>query len=189
MPETAVRSKLHVEGVDDHRSLVHLLIRNGITYHPEKFDLSPRELPKVEQLKGIEPLLDGIIPAVKSSTNRIIGFLLDADMPLIDRWRSVADRLRAVGVPHVPDRPPAEGAGARGAAGVMGAEEEEELEGDEHGIATADARRGAGTASHASTAAVLAPTSAPAPAPGRHRQEPHCSCHPSSLRRSKWWWR
>lgn len=109
MPETIVRSKLHVEGIDDQHSVIHLLIRNGITYDPEKFDLSPRELPKLEQLKGIEPLLDGIIPAVKSSTNRTIGFLLDADKPLIDRWRSVADRLRTVGVPHLPEQPPAEG--------------------------------------------------------------------------------
>jgi hypothetical protein len=109
MPETVVRSKLHVEGVDDHHSIKHLLIRNGVMYHPETFDLSPPELPKLESLNGIDPLLDGIIPAVKSSTNRTIGFLLDADMPLIDRWRSVADRLRAVGVPHLPDRPAAEG--------------------------------------------------------------------------------
>lgn len=109
MPETVARSKLHVEGADDHHTVIHLLIRNGISYHPEKFDLSPPELPKLEPLKGIEPLLDGIIPAVKSSTNRAIGFLLDADMPLIDRWRSVADRLTAVGVSHLPERPPAEG--------------------------------------------------------------------------------
>ncbi len=109
MPDTLVRSKLHVEGPDDQHSVVHLLIHNGIRYHPEKRDLSPPELPKLVPIKGIDPLIDGIETAVRTSTRRTVGFLLDADTPLIDRWRSVAQRLRNVEVPHVPNQPPAEG--------------------------------------------------------------------------------
>ena len=57
----------------------------------------------------LKKLLDGVEPAVKTNTNRSIGFLLDADASLIDRWRGVSQRLRNVGVADVPDRPPAEG--------------------------------------------------------------------------------
>ena len=109
MAETLVRPKLHVEGQDDQHSVAHLLIRNGIRYDPDKFDLSPPELPKLVPIKGLEPLIDGIETAVKTSTNRTIGFLLDADTPLIDRWRRVSHRLRNVGVPDLGERPPAEG--------------------------------------------------------------------------------
>ena len=99
MAETLVRSRLHVEGNDDQHSVVHLLIHNGVRYDPEKFELSPPELPKLVQIKGIDPLIDGIETAVKTSTKRTVGFLLDADSPLIDRWRRVAHRLKNVGVP------------------------------------------------------------------------------------------
>jgi hypothetical protein len=109
MPETLVRSRLHVEGIDDQHSVVHLLIRNGISYHPDKFDLSPPELPQLLQVKGIRPLIDGIVTSVKASTLRAIGFLLDADSPLLDRWQSVSDRLRQAGVQNIPELPPAEG--------------------------------------------------------------------------------
>ena len=85
MAETLVRSRLHVEGNDDQQSVVHLLIHNGVRYDPEKFELSPPELPKLVQIKGIDPLIDGIETAVKTSTKRTVGFLLDADSPLIDR--------------------------------------------------------------------------------------------------------
>ena len=109
MAETLVRSRLHVEGNDDQHSIVHLLIHNGVRYDPEKFDLSPPELPKLVQIKGIDPLIDGIETAVKTSTKRTVGFLLDADSLLVDRWRRVAHRLKNVGVPNLPDRPPTEG--------------------------------------------------------------------------------
>jgi hypothetical protein len=109
MAETLVRSRLHVEGNDDQHSVVHLLIHNGVRYDPEKFELSPPELPKLVQIKGIDPLIDGIETAVKTSTKRTVGFLLDADSPLIDRWRRVAHRLKNVGVPNLPERPPTEG--------------------------------------------------------------------------------
>ncbi|MGO9469823.1 MAG: DUF3226 domain-containing protein [Isosphaeraceae bacterium] len=109
MAETLVRSRLHVEGTDDQHSVVHLLIHNGVNYHPEQFELSPPELPRLVQLKGIDLLIEGIETAVKTSTRRTVGFLLDADSPLIDRWRRVTQKLRNVGVHEIPERPPAEG--------------------------------------------------------------------------------
>ncbi len=110
MAELLKRPRLHVEGIDDQHSLVHLLIRNGIPYDPEAFDQSPPELPKLYALKGLEKLISGIDTTVKTSTNLTVGFLLDADSPMIDRWQRVAQRLRDVGVTNLPkDGPPPEG--------------------------------------------------------------------------------
>lgn len=109
MAETLQRSRLHVEGPDDQHSVVHLLIRNGIAYNLDKFDLSPPELPKLYPLQGLDQLLDGVETTVKTNTNRIVGFLLDADSPLLDRWQRVAYRLRNVDVANVPGSPPASG--------------------------------------------------------------------------------
>jgi hypothetical protein len=108
MPETEVRSRLNVEGMDDQHSIVHLLIQNGVAYNPD-FDRSPPELPAVFKLNGIDPLIDGIEVAVKTNTTRTVGFLLDADSPLIDRWRRVSDRLGNVGVTNLPQHPPSDG--------------------------------------------------------------------------------
>jgi hypothetical protein len=109
MAETLQRSRLHVEGIDDQHTIVHLLIHNGIAYHPDKFDLSPPELPQLYPLKGLAQLLDGIETTVKTSTTRTVGFLLDADSPMVSRWQSVADRLHNVGVSNLPAIPPAGG--------------------------------------------------------------------------------
>ena len=109
MAETLERSRLHVEGTDDQNSLVHLLRHNGVAYDPDKFENSPPELPKFIQLKSVEKLLDGIETTVKTSTNRIVGFLLDADEPLLNRWESVTHRLSNVGVGGLPKCPPAGG--------------------------------------------------------------------------------
>jgi hypothetical protein len=109
MAETLERSRLHVEGTDDQNSLVHLLRRNGIAYDPDKFENSPAELPKFIKLESVEKLIDGIETTVKASTNRIVGFLLDADEPLLSRWESVSQRLSNVGVDNLPKVPPATG--------------------------------------------------------------------------------
>lgn len=109
MAETLERSRLHVEGTDDQHTLVHLLRRNGIAYDADKFENSPLFLPRIIKTETVEKLLSGIETAVKASTNKIIGFLLDADQPLASRWQSVANRLKNVGVVDVPDHPPAEG--------------------------------------------------------------------------------
>lgn len=45
---------------------------------------------------------------VKLGTGRVVGFVLDADSPLTDRWRAVRDQLREAGV-ESPESPPPEG--------------------------------------------------------------------------------
>jgi hypothetical protein len=108
MAETLRRSRLHVEGKDDLNSLVHLLKRNGFAY-ADKLPNSPPELPEFVDLESVQKLLDGIETTVKTSTNRIVGFLLDADEPLLSRWESVSQRLSNAGVDNLPDTPPATG--------------------------------------------------------------------------------
>jgi hypothetical protein len=109
MAETLERSRLHVEGTDDQHTLVHLLRRNGIAYDPDKFENSPAELPRFIKLESVEKLIDGIETSVKTSTNRIVGFLLDADEPLLSRWESVSQRLSKAGVDNLPKTPLATG--------------------------------------------------------------------------------
>ena len=99
------RSRLHVEGDDDKNSLIHLLIRHGIDYDTKPW---PAEYPEIKPIGGVDSLLEGIPTAVRVSDERPIGFVLDADSPLIDRWRSVLNRLKEVGV-DTPAQPPAKG--------------------------------------------------------------------------------
>jgi hypothetical protein len=87
------RSELHVEGQDDEHSIGQLLIRHGIV-----------DFPAFKKSGGVEKLLEGINTGVKLSTSRAVGFVLDADAPLQDRWQSVRDRLAQVGV-VAPDAP------------------------------------------------------------------------------------
>ena len=47
--------------------------------------------------------------AVRVGGERVIGFVLDADSPLIDRWQAVRDRLIRADVQPVPGRPLTDG--------------------------------------------------------------------------------
>jgi len=105
MPGSMERSSLHVEGPDDLHSIVHLLIRHGINYDSKPW---PPAFPEFNPVGNVESVLAGIETAVELSTGRAIGFVLDADRPLLARWHAVRDRLRRVGV-NVPDEPMAEG--------------------------------------------------------------------------------
>jgi hypothetical protein len=99
------RSSLHVEGPDDVHSIVHLLIRHGIDYDAK---LWPSAFPKLKAVGNVETLLKGIEAAVELGTGRTVGFVLDADSPLLSRWQAVRDRLESVGV-DTPNEPPPEG--------------------------------------------------------------------------------
>jgi len=99
------RSSLHVEGLDDQHSIVHLLIRHGIDYDSKPW---PAALPEFKPIGSIEGLLNGMETAVRLSSRRVIGFVLDADSPLQSRWHAVRNRLEKVEV-KAPEQPPAEG--------------------------------------------------------------------------------
>ena len=105
MPGSMERSKIHVEGPDDQHSIVHLLRHHGVDYDPKPW---PPEFPEFQQAGGMSNLLEGIRTAVQLSTGRAIGFVLDADSPLLDRWQAVRGQLGAVDV-AAPAEPFAEG--------------------------------------------------------------------------------
>lgn len=105
MPTALERSRLHVEGNDDKHTVIQLLIRHGLAYDQESW---PESLPVVENIGGVQKLLAGVETGVMTSTGRAIGFVLDANSPLANRWQAVRDRLLSVGV-SAPGGPPAEG--------------------------------------------------------------------------------
>jgi hypothetical protein len=99
MPEA--RPELRVEGRDDKWAIINLLICNGIDYDQRPW---PSAYPEIRETDGVDAMLDGMAVAVQLSTGRPIGFVLDADSPLIDRWAAVRAHLASVGVdtPVVP---------------------------------------------------------------------------------------
>ena len=94
------RSILRVEGKDDHHAIRHLLLRHGID-------------PLVVDIKGAEEgdtsdkdkLLTGMKAEVMTSNDKAIGFVLDADGPPKDLWRSVRTRLEGTDL-NLPNKIP-----------------------------------------------------------------------------------
>ena len=100
------RSKLRVEGTDDKHTILHLLIRHGIDF---KQETCPAWVPWIEQAEDKDKLLLSVKVSVRTNTDRAVGFVLDADSSLQDRWRAMSSRLRDVGVDDVPEDIPPEG--------------------------------------------------------------------------------
>jgi hypothetical protein len=94
--------RLLAEGTDDVHSVIHLMAQHGYSWDNE---LLVR--PYVDGLGGITPLLEALPVALKSPYARL-GFVLDADLNLSDRWAQVRERARSVGL-VLPYSPAAEG--------------------------------------------------------------------------------
>ena len=78
---------LLVEGPDDKHVIRHIRDRHG--------DLADFE---IRDTGGIDNLLDAIEAETKAAGRQSVGLLVDANSSLDDRWRSLADRLRQVGI-------------------------------------------------------------------------------------------
>ena len=90
---------LHVEGENDLHTVVHLLRRHDIALDK---DLGPVV---VKPAGSAEKLLAAAPRAVEASTGRSVGFVIDANGAVADRWRAVCDRLNDVndvGLPPFP---------------------------------------------------------------------------------------
>lgn len=96
------RSRLHVEGKDDDHAIRHLLVRHGIDYDSNSW---PPWLPSIRVAGSREELLAGVSTAVSLSNGRSVGFVLDANSSLQDRWNAMASRLRKLGL-EMPDAIP-----------------------------------------------------------------------------------
>ena len=95
-------SQLRVEGPDDSHAIRHLLRRHGIDY-----DQTPRPkwFPSIEETRGKDTLLENVERNVRASSGRSVGFVLDANSSLQDRWNAMASRLRKLGL-EMPDTIP-----------------------------------------------------------------------------------
>ena len=102
MAGTMPRPRLHVEGQDDMHVVLHLLIRHGI-------DWNAAGVPAVEPHGGDAGVLGDmeatIDETVRFTSGHSVGFVLDADSPIANRWAQVHDRLDRVGI-EAPDYPP-----------------------------------------------------------------------------------
>ena len=105
MVDSERRSRLYVEGNNDRHAIIHLLIRHGIDYDSKPW---PPSFPLIESIGGKDELLDGIETAVRFSNNLSVGFVLDANSSLQNRWSEIRSRLEQVAV-QVPDQVPDEG--------------------------------------------------------------------------------
>ena len=90
--------RLLAEGTDDVHSVIHLMAQHGYGWDDERL-----VRPYVDGLGGIAPLLEALPVALKGSYARL-GFVLDADLNLSDRWAQVRDRAHRVGL-KLPDSP------------------------------------------------------------------------------------
>ena len=78
---------LLVEGPNDKHVIRHIRDCHG--------DLADFE---IRDTGGIDNLLDAIEAETKAAGRQSVGLLVDANSSLDDRWRSLADRLRKVGI-------------------------------------------------------------------------------------------
>ena len=96
---------LHVEGRDDLHSIVNLMRHHGIDFDMKPF---PKNNPVFKEIGSVEKLLSGIETAVAAASGNVVGFVLDADRPIQNRWKAVRSRLARVDV-STPNLPPKKG--------------------------------------------------------------------------------
>ena len=108
---TIERPKLHVEGINDAHVVHQLLVRHQLDWplHKDKrpnSDFDPTA-PEIRQVGNKEAVLNAM-ELVTLSSDRPVGFVLDADLVPQNRWQMVCGKLRGVGL-ELPDEIPKEG--------------------------------------------------------------------------------
>ena len=94
--------ELHVEGTDDQHTIIHLLQRHGVNMGDGVRPI------KVVPANDVTRLLEQASGAIKAATSRPVGFVLDIDVAVQNRWDSVRHCLRQVDV-ETPAQCPVEG--------------------------------------------------------------------------------
>lgn len=94
--------ELHVEGADDRSVVAALLRRHGVDTERGKKYLF------IKSCENDEKMLDGMADAIRASTDAPVGFVLDIDIELSNRWDAVRSKLRDAGV-DAPDACPPDG--------------------------------------------------------------------------------
>jgi hypothetical protein len=83
---------LYVEGEYDVHTLIHLVGKHGISLDKE---LGPVIIRNAKNDRGV---LASMRTAARASTFRPVGFVIDADIPIAQRWQSVCDHLKDLGL-------------------------------------------------------------------------------------------
>ena len=90
MAELTERSILRVEGKDNSYAIQHLLGSHGIDYNQGS---QLYWLPDIKVADNKDKLLRLVQAAVSVTDRRPIGFVLDANLSLQDRWSAITARL------------------------------------------------------------------------------------------------
>ncbi len=93
---------LYVEGKDDISVINALLGRHGVDTERGKRHLCIKDQESVEQL------LASMGDAIKTATDKRIGFVVDIDIAISQRWQAVKARMNEIGM-NLPDQCPANG--------------------------------------------------------------------------------
>lgn len=99
----SVLPKLYVEGSDDLSVISALLKRHGVDTKQGADHL------QIQKLNSVEELLGNMVNSIRVATNYTVGFVLDIDINVVDRWRAVRDRLKTIGGIEVPEECPENG--------------------------------------------------------------------------------
>lgn len=91
---------LYVEGTDDCHTVIHLLHRHGVNLDEQ---LGPVLIKAAQGDTGVLALMR---TAARASTNRPVGFVVDANGGVADRWKSAGNRLQDLGLKWAAAAPP-----------------------------------------------------------------------------------
>ena len=97
--------ELYVEGKDDVHAILHLMHHHGVTCsvnHSQSME------PNIKESGSVSQLLDSVEIAVSTNSGGAVGFVVDADTELRNRWQAIRDRLSKVHV-DTPLEPPSQG--------------------------------------------------------------------------------
>lgn len=93
---------LYVEGPSDISVISALLARHGVDTNRGLAHLC------IHAVHNIDTLLANMPQVIKNSTSRPVGFALDIDIEIVDRWTAVRERLKTIGI-EAPKKCPASG--------------------------------------------------------------------------------
>jgi hypothetical protein len=92
--------KLFVEGKDDVSVVNALLTRHGVDTECGKKHLF------IQYSRNVDGVLDSIPEAIKVSTDRPVGFVVDIDIEIANRWGAVCAKLREAEFDDIPAQCP-----------------------------------------------------------------------------------
>ena len=78
---------LYVEGKDDISVISNMLLRHGVDT-----DGGNKHL-KIQDKGGVDSVLDFMPDVIRSSTEYPVGFVIDIDIRVIERWAAVKTKL------------------------------------------------------------------------------------------------